>query len=192
MSTLGKLTLCFPLLFSLSGCATYFERSAQRACFNNDWLELGFKASTHGQEYQRAWSNADSECERYNVWSDQNEFARGYQLGLEAFCQLGNGFEFGKRNRHYQPICEPVSQGEFDQGYTDGQQLYDQRHELDSAIKRLNETESFIEYAHHRRKELKKEIDSGQLDKRTEKKFVEERHTKNTIRAAFMKTQLIQ
>ncbi len=171
-----KLTLNAALLLCLTGCASYFERSAQKHCFRGDWLAQGFDAGKRGKPFQSEWQASDSRCEHYNLWSNKSDYAKGYSLGKEAFCQTDNGFEFGLRNKRYTPICEGQAQLNFDQAYNDGQQLYRVRRDVEHYQNELAHSLDFIDYAFYRRKELAEEIDSGKLDKETEKKYIKERY----------------
>lgn len=161
---------------TLSGCATMMERSAHKSCFSKDWLAEGFDSATSGQAYQKSWKRADKKCEKHNVWSNHDDFARGYELGLEAFCVEENGFEFGWRNLTYQPICDEDQQYYFDTAYKDGHILHKARNYLDRTESELYEAQQFIEYATHRRRDLAHKIDSGTLDEHAEKRAVKERY----------------
>ncbi len=164
------------LAAALSGCATYFERSAQKQCFSKDWSAEGFNTAKRGRLFHPSWEYQDKECKKYNIWSNQADFIEGYELGLEAFCAEHNGFEFGLRDRDYYPICGPNQQADFDAAFKDGQRLYQARAHLDSQEARLYETKDAIEYAREEREYLADEIDSGELDKATEKKYVKKRY----------------
>lgn len=164
------------LAAALSGCATYFERSAQKQCFSKDWSAEGFNTAKRGRLYHPSWEYQEQECKKYNIWSNQADFIEGYELGLEAFCTEVNGFEFGVRDRDYYPICASNQQSDFDAAFKDGQGLYQARAHLDSQQAALYESNDVIEYAREERRYLADEIDSGELDKKTEKKYVKKRY----------------
>lgn len=178
MKIKNQIHLITTLLFvtTLSGCATYFERSAQNDCFKKDWAAAGFNASKSGDLYQPSWDEQDSSCKKYNVWSDQADFKHGYEVGLEAFCTEQNGFEFGIRNYGYHSICAENEQKKFNAAYSDGQRLYHARQNVESSESLYYEAEETIRHANKKRDILAEKIRTEDLDKKTKKKYVKERY----------------
>ena len=164
------------LLASLSGCATYFERVAQNKCFDKDWAAIGFDAAKQGRLSQPAWNKHNLECEKVNVWSSQTDFTDGYSAGVEAFCTERNGFEFGVRDRDYHPICAADEQRSFNAAFKDGGKLYRARANVNACESTLYDAEALIENAIDERAYLADEIASGELDKKTKKKYVKKRY----------------
>ncbi len=163
------------VLLNLTGCATYFENSAKNHCYNQDWFASGFDAGKRGQQLRDAWIDTDARCEKYNLWSNKNEYERGYKLGRDAFCTAENGFEFGKRDRNYYPICDSLTQSEFNRAYRDGQQLYDARQEYNYNQSEIRKAVNFIDYTYERRRKLAKKIKSDDVDDKTKQAYERER-----------------
>ncbi len=172
LATLSHLS--FMLL--LSGCATYFERAAQNACFNKDWFATGFNAAKYGRASDEIWQREDRKCAKHNLWSNKNDFQRGYELGLDAFCTEQNGFEFGLRNRRYEPLCTTDVQWDFDLAYYDGQTIHHTRRSLSNTQHAIDRAHDVIKRTTKRRKHLICEIQSGKLDDETKKRYVHEHY----------------
>lgn len=172
------------ILILLSGCATMIERSAHKSCFTTDWLAAGFDSAKSGKTYPSAWEKSDRKCLKYNVWSNKEEFTKGYALGLEAFCREENGFEFGWRNLAYAPICDEDQQYYFDEAYKDGHILFKARNFVDQIESDIYQAQEYIEFATRRRRELAYQIDSGNLDEHAEKRAVKERYRLKSRRAS--------
>ena len=171
-----KLLLTLLSLSLLNGCATYFEQTAQNTCVNTQWYEEGFDTAKNGETKAKGWAEVNSECEKYNIWSDRKSFDNGYELGRTEFCTRSNGFEFGQRYNAYAPICRTDLQAAFDQAYDDGASLYHATYNLDQALESLANAESDVSEGRARRRYLKKQIKSGNLEKDVEKKYVKERY----------------
>lgn len=170
------------IYITLNSAATAIAKSAQDKCFNKDWLTAGFDSSKNGYAYQKSWEKSDKKCAKQNIWSNKSEFSRGYEKGKAFFCSQKNGFEFGRRNLDYQPICDEQTQRNFDTAFKDGSKLYEAIKQLNKAESDLSKTKESIEQATRRRKELGRDIDSGKLDEKAENKAVKERYKLKTKR----------
>lgn len=176
-------TISIVLIYiTLNSATTAIAKSAKDKCFNKDWLTAGFDSSKNGYTHQEGWEKSDKKCAKQNIWSNKSEFTRGYEKGKAFFCSQKNGFEFGRRNLDYQPICDEQTQRDFDTAFKDGRKLYEAIKQLNKTESDLSKTKESIEHATRRRKELGRDIDSGKLDEKAENKAVKERYKLKTKR----------
>lgn len=173
MSKVTKLTIILSTLL-LQACATQYAR--QSACMTQDWYASGFDVAKHGRNQEAGWDQVSAKCRKENMWVDRGAYDQGYKLGLDTFCTELNGFEFGQRNRSYDPICSTRVQNLFDVAYAEGQQLYDAYNDIGYCERAISDLHNKIAYIEQRREELAYYIDHTEIDQKTEKRYVKERY----------------
>ena len=141
------------VLGMLGGCAGM----SQQECMVSDWRTVGYEDGARG-------ANADGigryrkTCAKHGVSPDFDASQAGRAEGLRAFCQPGNGFDFGARGGSYRGICPSDLEADFLASYQDGrvlnelesgvrsvdQQIAARNRELEDLAKELRDTEATL------------------------------------------------
>ena len=127
----------------LTGCAAMNEQ----ACLATDWRSVGFEDGVAGVSAGNIGSYRQA-CTKHGVSPDLVAYRAGHDDGVRLYCRAANGFEVGRRGRHYQGVCPADLEAGFLAAYADGRELY----ELESALRSV---ENQIASRHRRLIELR-------------------------------------
>ncbi|MDK2126078.1 DUF2799 domain-containing protein [Parachitinimonas caeni] len=110
----------------LSGCAAMSEAE----CRAGDWYGTGEKDGRDGRE-SRLGDYADA-CQKVNVIPNGDEYARGRERGLRAYCTPENGYRAGRDGYTYRNVCPRELQGDFLREYERGRARYELKRDIDN------------------------------------------------------------
>lgn len=114
----------------ISGCATGLSK---QECQTANWKTIGYEDGVQGRPEARISAHRKA-CAEYGVALELETYRRGWEEGIERYCQPGNGYHQGRNGRKYTGVCPRPLEPAFLQAYRDGHSLYD----LAADIRRLS------------------------------------------------------
>ena len=114
----------------ISGCATGLSK---QECQTANWKTIGYEDGVQGRPEARISAHRKA-CAEYGVALELETYRRGWEEGIERYCQPGNGYHQGRSGRKYTGVCPSSLEPAFLQAYRDGHSLYD----LAADIRRLS------------------------------------------------------
>lgn len=98
--------------------------------------DIGYDAALENADRDGRFERVSKICIKQDRVVDRAQYLEGFAAGTAAFCEVGNGFGWGRRGRAYNGICQDA---EFDMAYDAGLRAY-------KVEKRMEEIRSRLEY----------------------------------------------
>jgi hypothetical protein len=165
-STVTKqLRLILPLLLlaQISGCAVMSKAD----CENGHWERIGHKVGMSGErDRETAFVKRADICAKYQRGADQQAFDRGYEAGIEQYCDIPNAVELGTKGVSLSnsiDTCPDYDYPGFASAYRAGHKLYELNRRVQQAQAEMDRLESDAYQYQRERSQLRREVRSGDL-----------------------------
>ena len=99
---------------------TYCSINKKADCENGNWQEQGFRDATQGYGKDK-FTHRKEACLKQSFTTDEAFYWKGYEQGLQRFCNFKSGYEYGKKGKKYRDTCPLELESEFYKGYMEGQ-----------------------------------------------------------------------
>jgi hypothetical protein len=139
-------TVLLTLCLIGSGCSTM----SQDECMVADWQLIGREDGAAGRDASYI-GNRRKACSEYGVVPDLAEYKKGYEDGLNIYCDEYNGFKQGEQGVTYNGACPAHLEPAFLNGYNEGREIY-------LLKSRINQAKSSISKNENNLKDLDKDI----------------------------------
>lgn len=104
---------------AMSSCATISEEE----CLAGGWEDIGFRDGENGMSQARL-ADYNSTCSKFSVSPDRSAYLRGYDQGLQLYCDYDRGFSRGSEGNSAQARCEAFPESGYFVGYEQGLRGY--------------------------------------------------------------------
>ncbi|MCY4143586.1 MAG: DUF2799 domain-containing protein [Gammaproteobacteria bacterium] len=139
-------------LMFVYGCASMSHTD----CYYTDWYAKGVIDGTNGEAMSR-FTRYVSDCSKYAITPDRQDYTDGRLKGLESYCTRENGYYSGRYGREYKHVCPGTLEADFLSGYRPGSRL-------DEAESRIESINSSIASKNRRIERLNAEIDKFETE----------------------------
>lgn len=143
------------LALALGGCATMSKED----CASADWTSIGERDGLYGEALEKFTARRD-QCAKFGVASSEDDYSRGRDRGLRAYCTPEAGFDAGRNGRPYRGVCAPETEAAFLSEYKIGRQLYDLTQAVTTAQNAYNGALTDIDDAEHRLEKARKRLNA--------------------------------
>ena len=134
-------------LWLLTACASM----SHTECYYADWYAKGLVDGTKGEAIGRL-DRYVSDCSKFAITPDRQDYLNGRLKGLESFCTEAHGYSFGRNGNYYENVCPASFEERFLDGYDPGYRLY-------QAEARVEKLDRDIDALKRRNNSLESEID---------------------------------
>lgn len=128
MKHIAALLIVLGISLNLGGCATLSENE----CRGADWESIGYRDGSRGYNAGRIADHGEA-CSEYSISPDRDGYEAGRARGLELFCTVRNGVQYGREGSGYSGACPADLEPDFLEGYDLGRRM----HELDQHLSQL-------------------------------------------------------
>jgi hypothetical protein len=119
MKTLLIATSLLTAALSLSSCATI----SKDECVAGGWEDIGFRDGENGKSQARL-ADYNSTCAKFAVTPDRTAYLRGYDQGLQLYCDFDRGLSRGANGNSTETICQAFPDSDYFIGYDQGLTSY--------------------------------------------------------------------
>jgi Protein of unknown function (DUF2799) len=137
----------------LSGCASGLSKEE---CDAADWRAIGYEDGIKGWSQTRLSTHRKA-CAKHGVSLVLDDYLKGWQAGVEQYCQPANGYRQGRSGAGYQGVCPAQLEPGFMQAYRSGRELY----ALEKDVQRLGHA---VNTSHNRMADLEVAIRDAGLE----------------------------
>ena len=114
------ITSCLAMsALAMSSCATISEEE----CLAGGWEDIGFRDGENGKSQARL-ADYNATCSKFSVEPDRTAYLRGYDQGLQLYCNYDRGFSRGSDGNSAQARCEAFPESGYFLGYEQGLKAY--------------------------------------------------------------------
>jgi hypothetical protein len=128
----------------LAGCATM---SADQ-CRVADWGVVGLRDGQGGAPLSLL-DDRTKDCAKAGVQVGSVQYLQGREVGLQAYCQIGNAVRQGLSGHGYEGVCPVAIDGEFRRRWQMGMNVYHARSDLAAQESRRRSLELYLRDAQH-------------------------------------------
>jgi len=115
MKTLLLTTLVAIGALSLSSCATI----SHEECVAGGWEDIGYRDGENGKSQSRL-ADYNSTCSKFSVTPDRTAYLRGYDQGLQLYCDFDRGLSRGANGNATDTLCQAFPESDYFIGYEQG------------------------------------------------------------------------
>lgn len=120
------------LALVLHGCASM----SKGECVTADWYAIGYESAIRGQRESQI-SEHRKACAEHGVTPNLARYLEGREVGLQKFCEPGNGYRLGRAGKGYAGVCPSHVEGDFLRSYRAGRELYDMQQNINRLGRRI-------------------------------------------------------
>ena len=120
------------LALILQGCASM----SKNECMTADWYAIGYESGIRGQRESQI-SEHRKACAEHGVTPNLARYLEGREIGLQKFCEPGNGYRLGRAGTGYAGVCPSRLEGDFLRSYSAGRELYDMQQNINRLGRRI-------------------------------------------------------
>jgi len=117
-----------------------------------DWQLIGREDGAKGRDAAYLGNHRKS-CAEYGIVPDLSKYNKGYEEGLNIYCDEYNGFKQGEQGADYKGVCPSHLEHDFLVGYNKGREIY-------LLKSRINQAKASVRTNEHEMEELDKDIKS--------------------------------
>jgi hypothetical protein len=161
--SLQRMALVFALA-ALAGCASM----SKEECMTANWNDVGMRDGQDGEPRSRFASHAEA-CREAGIVADQRQYMSGWERGIVNFCTPHNGFDVGRRGRHYASgTCPAALEPSFRNSYERGIDIYRAQQEVDRVQNNIRDKQRRLDQAKddNERRNLRRELSDLDSDMR--------------------------
>lgn len=118
MKHIAALLLVLGISLNLGACATLSENE----CRGADWESIGYRDGSRGYNAGRIAEHGEA-CSEYSISPDRQGYEAGRARGLELFCTVRNGVQYGREGSGYSGACPADLEPDFLEGYDLGRRM---------------------------------------------------------------------
>ncbi|BFM09738.1 DUF2799 domain-containing protein [Halioxenophilus aromaticivorans] len=122
----GQGLLLTSLLVLITGCSSL----SKQECLNADWYQIGLEDGSNGKARNNLARHRKA-CAKVNITPDLTAYERGHDEGLTRYCNYSNGLSVGNRGAAMPTFCPLGTRAQFELGYHDGLERYQQQKIVD-------------------------------------------------------------
>ena len=117
-------------------------------CHVADWGVVGLRDGQGGAPLSLL-DDRTKDCAKAGVQVGAVQYLQGREVGLQAYCQIGNAVRQGLSGRGYEGVCAPAIDGEFRRRWRMGMEVYRARSDLAAQDARRRSLELYLRDAQH-------------------------------------------
>ena len=115
---MGSILISFFAVHFLVSCNTIASRT-KKHCKYIDAYEKGRLDVSNGKTKEGFYKEV-KRCAEYGILLNKDQYEKGREEGLKAFCVYNKGYEFGLKSKKYLNICPKKGEEVFLKGYREG------------------------------------------------------------------------
>ena len=116
----------------ITGCASGLSKDECRLA---DWHAIGYEDGVRGLPDSRLGKHRKA-CSEHGVAMNFDNYRKGWDEGVNRYCQSSNGYHQGRNGSEYTGVCPPSLETDFLDAYHQGHQLY----RLEDEVRRITRT----------------------------------------------------
>lgn len=148
-----KALLFLAMSWLLASCASL----SKNECLYADWYQIGLEDGTVGKGQQQRARHRKA-CAKAAVTPDFNEYERGYQQGLQHYCNYQNGLLLGSRGAALPTFCPDNKRQEFELGHFHGRERHEQQRIINALVSEIEQLQQSAVTMHDRKQILERLI----------------------------------